>query len=285
MGWKQAIAALALCAAAGVAGAAGRLADVSIHDQATGRPLPLYLHEGRWYVAGQPGREYQVRIRNRSGRNLLAVVSVDGVNAISGETADWSQSGYLLGPHQSYGVQGWRKSLDRVAAFYFTSHRNAYATRTGRPDNVGVIGVALFREKPRPAARIGRVWPGSELPYPSEYDEAAEAAPVREAPAPGMDSRRSAEDAPLASGRSWGDEGAREAQSLPRKSASIGTGHGRRLISEVTYADFERATDSPAEIISIHYDSYANLLSMGVIRSPRASLPTPFPGSFVPDPH
>ena len=43
-----------------------------------------------------------------------------------------------------------------------------------------------------------------------------------------------------------------------------------------------RATASPEEVIAIHYDSYSNLVAMGVIRAPRSA--TPFPGHFVPDP-
>ena len=43
--------------------------------------------------------------------------------------------------------------LNEVAAFYFTQLPDSYAARTDRPDNVGVIGVAVFREyqPPRPA--------------------------------------------------------------------------------------------------------------------------------------
>jgi len=278
MGWKMAVAALALCGAAGAAGAAGRLADVTVHDQATGRALPLYRHEGRWYVPGKPGREYRVRVRNRGGGNLLAVVSVDGVNAVSGETADWGQAGYVLGPRETYDVLGWRKSLERVAAFFFTHRRNAYASRTGRPDNVGVIGVALFRERTAPAP-LWRPRPRDESPYPSGYDENAEAAPAEQASALGKSEPRSVEDAARPSGR-----GASKERSARRQSPSIGTGHGRRLDSEVSYTEFERATSAPEEVIAIHYDSYANLVAMGVIRAPRASVPVPFPGSFVPDP-
>jgi len=48
---------------------------------------------------------------------------------------------------------------------------------------------------------------------------------------------------------------------------------------------FERATATPAEIVTVYYDSRANLVARGVIRDavPVAPLPRPFPG-FVPDP-
>lgn len=111
----------------------------------------MYRHDGRYYVVGKPGKEYRIRVRNRTGEEILAVVSVDGVSAVSGKTAAWEQTGYVLSPYQSYDVASGRKSLRRVAAFFFTQHENSYAARTGRPDDVGVIGVAIFAKKTQPA--------------------------------------------------------------------------------------------------------------------------------------
>src|SRR5208337_3068580 len=81
------------------------------------------------------------------------VMSVDGVNVITGDTASPRQAGYVLAPLESADIGGWRKSLSRTAAFYFTALPDSYAARTGRPDNVGVIGVALYRERVLPIAR------------------------------------------------------------------------------------------------------------------------------------
>jgi hypothetical protein len=73
-----------------------------------------------------------------------------------------------------------------------------------------------------------------------------------------------------------------------QKSARLGTGHGRSETSVVTYTEFERASATPAEIITIYYDSHRNLVAQGVI--PAQSLarpdpvPQPFPARFVPDP-
>ena len=127
--------------------ATGSLVDLSVYDRAEGRRLPVHWHRGRAYVAGKPGNEYRLTLRNRSGEPLLAVVSVDGVNVITGESADPQQSGYVLAPGRSVDILGWRKSLAQTAAFYFTDLADSYAARTGRPGNVGVIGVALFRKK------------------------------------------------------------------------------------------------------------------------------------------
>jgi hypothetical protein len=251
----------------GTAGAVGNMADVTIYDRAENRALPVYQHEGRYYVVGKPGNEYQIRMRNRTGADILSVVSVDGVNAVSGETANWNQTGYVLGPNQSFDIRGWRKSLQRIAAFFFTEHQQSYAARTGRPDNVGVIGVAVFRKKVEPEARI---------PRDMLLDQRREG-PASHASGTGAsadNATRSAESA----------DASRYAPSPIERSSSLGTGHGRSEASRVTYTDFERATAAPEEVIAIHYDTHSNLVAMGVIRGSRIASPTPFPGQFVPDP-
>ena len=234
----------------GQALAVGSIADVNVYDRTEGKRLAVHWHQGRAYVVGKPGNEYQVTVRNRAGGDLLAVVSVDGVNAVTGETADPGQSGYVLGPQRSYDILGWRKSLSETAAFYFTSLSDSYASRTGRPENAGVIGVALFRRKaetPPPAVNLGQ---GAPAAAKREASDAASGAPAAE-------------------------------QSAPR----LGTGHGRREASYVEHVTFERATVAPAETVTLYYDSYRNLLARGIIHEPVpvAPLPRPFPG-FVPDP-
>ena len=236
---------LCFCLNAAAALAAGNLADVQIYDRASRRTLPVYESGGRWFVAGKPGNEYQVTVRNRAGGDLLAVVSVDGVNVVNGETAAASQSGYVIDPGRALSIKGWRKSLEKVAAFYFTDLGDSYAARTGRPDNVGVIGVALFKRKPEPAL---------ELEQPRNRDESGAAA-----------------------------DGAARLEAPRAAEKSIGTGHGRSETSQARYVAFERESDTPNEVVVIHYDTYANLVARGVIpQSPR--WPSPFPGGFVPDP-
>jgi hypothetical protein len=289
-----------LSALSGTAGAIGGSADVTVYDRMENRTLPIHQHNGRYYVVGKPGNEYQIRVANRGRQEILSVVSVDGVNAVSGETANWSQTGYVLGNYQAFDIRGWRKSTDRIAAFYFTEHQNSYAARTGRPNNVGVIGVAVFRKKYEPPVRIDppvRPWPRprSESPWSSPSDGLSSGVPVeanrssedsaaatRSAPAPAQaDTQPSAAEGRAASG--VGSSVAR----APQKSTTLGTGHGRSEESHVTYTNFERASTSPAEIITIHYDTYENLLAQGVIYQPQVyarPTPAPFPGQFVPDP-
>ena len=129
------------------AAAVGSLVDLQIVDRSRGETLSTWRHRGASYVAGRPGDRYAVRLTNRSPGRVLVVLSVDGVNAVSGETAAVAQTGYVLAPYQSAEITGWRKSYSEAAAFYFTALPDSYAARTGRPDNVGVIGAAVFRER------------------------------------------------------------------------------------------------------------------------------------------
>lgn len=239
---------LMLLLAAGQALALGQLADISVYDRVEQRTLPVYWHEGRAYVIGKPGNEYRIALHNRGGADVLAVVSVDGVNVVTGETAAAGQSGYVIDNWRSLEVNGWRKSLARTAAFYFTDLPDSYAARTGRPDNVGVIGVALFRRRVE----------SPSLSYDME-------APFK---------------------RNGRAEGGARSQAAPQAAEkSLGTGHGRGETSFARSVGFERATSGPEEMITLYYDSYPNLVARGVISSgPRHHHPQPFPSYFVPDP-
>jgi hypothetical protein len=145
-------AAIALLAASCDALSMGEFAEVTVIDRDDGARLPLHYYHGEYWVAGRPGARYAIEIRNRIGERVLAVTSVDGVNVISGDTASWNQAGYVLNAGERYKITGWRKSDSEVAAFTFTASPNSYAARTGRSGNIGVIGVAFFRER-QPYAR------------------------------------------------------------------------------------------------------------------------------------
>jgi hypothetical protein len=244
-------------------------AQVHIYDRATGEILPTYHHKGRLYVAGEPGHEYEIRVNNNGGQRMLAVTSVDGVNVITGQTSAVSQSGYVLDPYGFVAIEGWRKSMSRTAAFYFTKLANSYAARTGRPDNVGVIGIALFRERV-PCCQVEQ-----EV---RESVGAAQAAPSARSGASAADKTESLNRME----RKDSNEG-----DSKLADSKLGTGHGRSEYSAAQYAEFERASTAPDETIVIYYDSARNLIAQGVIPSQQRygnRMPQPFPGSFVPDP-
>jgi hypothetical protein len=290
---RRAVLFLALCGAAAVAPAcaSGRLVDVQIVDRSQGQALPVWRHRGADWVAGQPGNRYAVQLVNRTGARVLVVLSVDGVNAVTGETAGVGQSGYVLGPWQSAEITGWRKSEREAAAFYFTSLADSYAARTDRPDNVGVIGAAVFRERvrweePRDVAPFS--WQGGRSEPGGERERSARAAPGGAAESSDVRRAEAAKDAPAARDSVSGAPGAQaptaDAQSLAKSESRLGTGHGEREWSPVTRVTFERASSQPAEVVRVRYDSWRNLVASGVIPGTRGDpQPEAFP-RWVPDP-
>jgi len=267
---------LASLAAASVNARAGNLLDLAIVDRDTGATLPTYSDHGKAYVAGTPGHRYSVRMTNRSGARVLAVLSVDGVNAVSGETADPHQAGYVLGAWESAEISGWRKNLDEIAQFNFTALPNSYAARTGRPANVGVIGIAVFTER-APVWRERQDEIASSA-APAPYDGAGAGASAQRAQAPAADAARPAQ-APAA------PEMEAKSRSLAQAGERLGTGHGAREYDHVDSTTFERASRNPAETVAVWYDSYPNLVAQGIVpRTIARTEPRPFPGGFVPDP-
>ncbi|KNZ33789.1 MAG: hypothetical protein AD742_04520 [Methylibium sp. NZG] len=288
---------------AAAAQAVGSTVDVQVVERDTGFTLPIHPFRGAQYVAGRPGARYAIRVSNRTGARVLAVMSVDGVNIISGQTAAWNQGGYALGPWQTHEITGWRKSPHEVAAFEFIALPDSYAARTGRPNDVGVIGVAVFGERPivvRPGPAVsederrGRQDESRDEPQGRFDDQrgrhegatgasaekaspsaAARAATPAAAPLPGPSPEQ---DATARSGR----RSAQEAQTR------LGTGHGAREASYSSTTHFIRNSTRPLEVVSIQYDRLDNLVRAGVVAAEWPAQPRPFPRSgatgFVPDP-
>jgi hypothetical protein len=255
--------------------AVGSLANIQIIDRDTGSVLPTYRCRGEYWVAGRPGARYSILVQNYRGQRMLAVTAVDGVNVISGETGAWGQSGYVLGAGESYEIAGWRKSDAEIAAFNFTAAGSSYAGRTGRPANIGVIGVALFLERPMRVPMYVPLEQKSEESSRDRSEGAARAAP----PSP------SASPPPRLEGI---HPQSNIANSAPAE--KLGTGHGAREASYVQNTQFDRLSSTPNEVIKIRYDSFENLVAMGVV-PPRPAwppAPNPFPDSsspkYVPDP-
>lgn len=261
------LAASLLAASACTPLSAQSLVRIDVVDRDTGQWLPDYRHRGQSWIAGTPGHRYGVRLTNTTGERVLVVLSVDGVNAVSGETAHPAQAGYVLAPWQSTEINGWRKSLDDVAQFVFTDLPDSYAARTGRPDNVGTIGIAVFRER--------RTY---VPPYPAGPPIAREES--------ARDASRARANAPVAA----------EAESSVADSAyggvahqRIGTGHGAREWAPVGRTGFERASRSPAQVSQLRYDDIDTLVALGIVPRPSpqrygVEQPQAFPGGFVANP-
>lgn len=305
-----------MVALAGLGGTAKAFAepdpvDLQVINRETGLAMAVWRKGERVFVAGDLGQRYSLRIANRTDGRVLTVLSVDGINIVSGDTAGYDGRGYILSPYETYDIQGWRKSQTEIAAFSFTALPNSYAAETGRPANVGVIGMAVFKERPRPTITPLAVTPAPPPPPRGGWGSAARNAPVAPPPLPippvekpiqappgaaGADAGSSAQSVVVTGSRiqrrdytqsppSNSPKAFEEAQRQPDE--KLGTGHGAREWSVVNIVPFDRATPYPQLVRQIEYDSYANLIRIGVIPPPRPDRPPrAFPGApgYVPDP-
>ena len=194
---------------------------------------------------------------------MLAVTSVDGVNVISGETAARNRAATCSTRWDSRAHRRLAQEPRRSRHVLLHAAADSYAARTGRPDDVGVIGVALFRDIGRRTSRA----------------------------ATGCEERAAASAAPEASAETSDDaEERRDSSGARQRAQRIEARHRPRPSRSFAGAvrDFQRASSTPDETIVIYYDSRKNLLAQGVMPQPHAGTPTaardPFPNGFVPDP-
>lgn len=247
--------------------------NIQFINSNTNQPMDLYSHNNEMYLAGNSGDPYYIKICSASvhqykypNPRYLNIVSVDGLNVITGKPAGYNQSGYVLNNDGSCNIiKGWRKNLNEEAQFILTDSSQSYANRTNQNvTNVGVIGIASFKEKafvsppPIPEPQIGGV--------PGRYSNMEE-------------STQSNKGASQDSARIMSS-----AEPLMKQESKLGTGHGDRVISQATRTEFEKGSDTPYRITKIYYDSYKNLEEKGIIRKGSIT-PNPFPdSSFAPDP-
>lgn len=177
--------------------------------KASGRVRPPDTH--RAYVEALQGERYAVRVTNRTGERVGLVIAVDGRNILSGKKSHLrpDERMYILPPHESATYEGWRTERDTVNRFYFTDPGDSYAGAFGDYSAMGVVAVAVYREKEIPVAfdrRESREW---------------NRAPAPQGGAPGAESAAPRAAAPQ------------------RKSGDAGTGFGEEHYSPVVRVEFE----------------------------------------------
>jgi len=156
---------------------------ISVEVRVDGHWVPLHRAPGIWdrhYFEAERNENYALRIRNRTGRRVGVLVSVDGLNVVSGERSAQSphESMYVLDPRESTTIRGWRTSLDDVREFVFVDEQRSYASRTGQANgDMGWIRVLAFEEQ-EPVARYRQDKRWNEREFGSRDDDArSEAAP------------------------------------------------------------------------------------------------------------
>jgi len=247
-----------------------------------GNVLPTYAHRSEWFAQGREGQRYNVRIHNRTGQRVEAVVSVDGRDVLSGAPGNYrEQRGYIVPAYGSVLIDGFRTSLSSVAAFRFTSPGDSYSARMGTAENVGVVGAAFFPELQRPPVSYG-----SPVYRPRPYDSYSEyerreksdlgtsgagrastpSAEAKPSAAPASPRKGASVEGREASAQRSGDS---YASGSHDDSSNIGTQYGENTRSDVNQISFSRARRSPDRVLTLRYDNHDGLIARGILPRPR----------------
>ncbi len=240
----------------------GALVGVSVEVDGERAPLfPSPDGADRFYLEARARAPYAVALANRTGDRVGVLLTVDGLNAISGERDAAPGRMYVLGPWERMTVRGWRTSLADVRQFTFVDERASYAVRSGKANaRIGWIEAVVYREQRRYVARP-RPW--REYGGRSEESDSAGEARSRSM-APPASAPSEAIDAPAAklegapAERSTADSGRR---SFP------GTGWGPRAEDHAVVVSFEPES-VPADRSTLRYEYRSALLALGVLPRP-----------------
>jgi len=239
----------------------------TVEDE-NGNSLATFVKDSRTYLLGEPGLRYNIRVRNPTGERVEAVLSVDGRDAISGQPGDYENlRGYVIPAYGSLLVEGFRRSLEEVAVFRFTSPDDSYSSRMGTPQNVGIIGVAFFPERPRPPRPVTQRPRPLPRPAPVPYDysrddRARDDLEISRAPSkmkPSAERRAAAPASPRAEAKSAArdDDGG--------SVNNLGTEFGETHESVVSSVSFVRASATrPALLSTLRYDDADGLEARGI---------------------
>ena len=235
----------------------GTLVGVSV--EIDGREASLYPApdgSGRYYLEARAGGRYAVSLANRTAERVGVVLTVDGLNAISGERDERTGRMYVLDPWQSTRVQGWRTSLADVRQFTFVDEKRSYAARSGKAnEKMGWIEIAVYRERRAYAQASPRPWSETKRQDSDAREEQGERDQAPGAPAPEATSRDSAQAPKL------------EGESAGRLRSYPGTGWGDRAHDPVVLVDFNPES-SPSECVTLRYEYRSALVALGVLPAP-----------------
>lgn len=242
---------------------------VSVEVLVNGNSVTEYSKDGRVLIEGRKGSEYSIRLKNNTSSTVLAVPTVDGLSVIDGETGSYNSRGYILPPWQSYEIEGWRINNDQIRKFNFTHKSRTYSKQAGKGiDNLGVIGVAVFKQKSYNVTLMHyqdwNHWPQYNNYYQDRvyYDSHSAGSTKGTSATRGLSSSVGASD------------------TVALASAYVGTGMGRTQHSHVNTSSFERESDTPNEISEIYYYTRKALEQMGIIVRAVQKTPSAFPNGF-----
>jgi len=242
------------------------------------------VHNGATYLPVETGREFEITLHNHTHKRVAAVISVDGLSVMTGEDAAHDNSGYVIPAHDSTTVRGWRRGDSEVASFEIREPGGSYAEKTGRPKNVGVIGVVFYPEKE--PEYIARVDPFVTRRFTSGIGGQS-AAGGQHTNSGGIRGQSCGGEQYSSCG--FDDDGYEELTSsgIQMPDAPVGTGYGRKQADRVREVSFER-DERKKQIVTLYYDTVSNLVAKGVPVRHHGGAPNPFPAEdskfFCPEP-
>jgi hypothetical protein len=124
-------------------------------------------HVSKRYLEALKGENYGIVITNRTQERVGVVIAVDGRNIISGKRSDLrnNEAMYIVNPCETARYDGWRASNDQVHRFYFTDPADSYSVKTFADSSaMGVIAMAVYREKEQPRPLIEEKREGAAAP-------------------------------------------------------------------------------------------------------------------------
>ena len=121
-----------------------------LHVRPNGRHIAdEYQHNGHVWIEGREGSRYELLFKNNSQQRALAIISVDGLDILTGKPAGSGSPGYVVNPYSELVVPGWKINNQEAAEFYFSRKSSSYVAKIGGSvSNTGVIGAMVFSESP-----------------------------------------------------------------------------------------------------------------------------------------
>ena len=213
-----------------------------------GAPLQEYAARGGRYIEALKGREYSVRLCNRTGERVAIALSVDGLNSIDARTTSAAAARkWILGPYETITLDGWQTSAATARRFFFTTEEQSYGAWLGKTKNLGLIAAAVFREKQRVTLLQESDGPRRDEPRRQLAEGNAAGAPAPEAK-------------PKDSGP--GGPGMRSQPISPSDLAATGIGAETSHPVRQVFFDGE---DSPAAVLELRYEYHAGLVRLGIL--------------------
>lgn len=202
-------------------------------------PTREYTHRDKTYIEAKMGQRFTVEVRNLTAEPVEIVMSVDGLDIHDLKIASHQKPGFVIGRYSTHRFEGFRVSQQDVASFRFGAIEAAYAALMDSPNNIGVIGVAVFQEKERFHFRENKSDVLDELfdsfvPMPTPTPTAE---PTR-IPTPDM--------------------------LIGARPGDLGTTAGERRRERVVSTSFERLTSTPAAVLTVRYEDRASLEKLGI---------------------